>query len=121
MKQRLREQKEKNHEEFRQQMVQDVMEQLNEWREATNCIMAKNHGVIKDAIRQMKTYEQRVKKVGKNLGSIEYKTLKEIKRYKRGRGWKFYGACLLSGIIGGLTAVLLCARYWTTIRSFIGV
>ncbi|MCW9705222.1 hypothetical protein [Fodinibius salsisoli] len=116
MKQRLRDQKKQDHEEFRQQMVQDVMEQLTEWREATNCIMAKNHRVIKDAVNQMKIYERRVNEVGKNLSSIEYKTLTEIKRFKRGRSWKFFAACLLSAIIGGFTTVVIWAKYWGTLR-----
>lgn len=120
MKQRLRDQQETNHEELRQQMVRDLTEQLDEWREATNCIMAKNHGVIKDAVKQMQTYKRRVREVGSNLSSIEYKTLTEIKRFKRGRSWKFYGACFLASLLGGITAVLICARYWATIRSFIG-
>lgn len=120
MKERLREQKKQNHEAYRQQMVQDVMEQLDEWQTTTNLIMSKNHRVIKDAINQMKIYNGKVDRVGSKLSSIEYKTLTEIKRFKRGRSWKFYGTCLLSGMIGGLTAVLICARYWATIRSLVG-
>ncbi|SMO38833.1 hypothetical protein [Fodinibius sediminis] len=120
MKQRLREQKKQNHEEFRQQMVQDVMEQLDEWKTTTNLIMSKNHRVIKDAINQMKIYNGKVDRVGSKLSSIEYKTLQEVKRFKRGRSWKFFGACLLASFIGGFTAVLVCASYWNYILRFVG-
>src|SRR5699024_5070538 len=120
MKQRLREQKKQNHEAFRQQMVRDVAEQLEQWKTTTNSIMAKNHGVIEDAVRQMKTYERKVDEVGKNLGSIERKTLQEITRFKRGRSLKFYGACFLASLAGSLTAIIICGNYWPTIRRILG-
>ena len=116
MKQRLREQKEKNHEEFRKQMVRDVMEQLDKWKTRTNLIMSKNHKVIENAVEEMRTYERSVGEVGSKLSSIEYKTLTEIKRFKRGRSWKFYGACYLASLLGSLTAIVLCGMYWPTIQ-----
>jgi len=120
MKQRLREQKKKDHEEFRQQMVQDVKRQLDDWQKKTDKLMSKNYRALSDALDEMSNFRFHVISLSDNLSSIEYKTLLEIKRFKRGRSWKFFAACYLAALIGGLTAVVLCGLYWPTIRSILG-
>ena len=120
IKQRLREQKKKNHEEFRQQMVQDVSDLLQEWAQRQETRRNKQSQVLYNVLKKINKSNEEVDKVARNLSSINHKTLLEIKRYKRGRSWKFYGACYLASLIGGLTAVVLCGLYWPTIRSILG-
>ena len=120
MKQKLREQKKKNHEEFRKEMVQDLNRQLEEWQKKTDKLISKNNRALSDALNEMANFKFHVISLSDNLSSIEYKTLYEMKRFKRGRSWKFFAACYLASLIGGLTAVVLCGLYWPTIRSILG-
>ncbi|NGP87569.1 hypothetical protein G3569_04320 [Aliifodinibius halophilus] len=120
MKQRLREQKKKNHEEFRQQMVRDVSKLLQEWAKRQNSLRKEQSVELSSVLKKIHQSNEEVDEVAQNLRSIKRKTLLEINRYKRGRSWKFYGACLVASLIGGFTAVLICATYWNYIRYYLG-
>lgn len=120
MKQRLREQKKKNHETFRQQMVRDVAEQLEEWSNRRDRVIREQSRQLRKTLEEIEQATQEAKKVATELDRIRSSTLAEMKRFKRGRSWKFYGACFGSSLAGSLTAIIICGNYWPTIQSILG-
>lgn len=120
MKQQLREQEKKNHEEFRQQLIDDVAGLIRQWQEHLDQRMdanVKNHQKAAENVRQAR---QKVDRVSRELETIRTNTIKEVKAMKRGRSWKFYGACIGASLLGALVAVILCGMYWPTIQSILG-
>ncbi|HLR32249.1 MAG TPA: hypothetical protein VK074_07155 [Fodinibius sp.] len=120
MKQRLREQKKKNHEAFRQQLVRDVAEQLEEWSAQRDRVIQEQSRQLKRTLEEIEQATQEAKRVATELDQIRYNTMSEIKRFKRGRSWKFYGACFGASLAGSLTAIIICGNYWPTIQHILG-
>lgn len=120
MKQRLREQKKQNHEAFRQQMVRDVAEQLEEWSTQRDRVIRDQSRQLQQTLEEIDRATEEAKKVAKELSQIRSRTMAEIKRFNHGRSWKFYRACFGASLAGSLTAIIICGTYWPTIRSILG-
>lgn len=120
MKQRLREQKKKNHEEFRQQMVRDVANQLEQWEKNMEARLRKQAQMFTNACKYIEKATGEVQEVSKDLDRIRRNTLSEVKSMKKGRSLKFYGVCFGAALAGALVAVIICGLYWPTIRSILG-
>ena len=117
IKQQLKENQEKNHEEFRQQLVQDVYQVFKKWNSHLEGQMEKREKALKDLDQELSQTRDEIKQAHKTLRTIKGETIKEVQALKRGRTWKFYLNCFLFGLIGSLTGTTLWAIYWETIVS----
>lgn len=120
MKQQLREQQKKNHEKFRQQLVQDVAKQLQIWEKRTKSMFSKQARLLSISQDKIEDATQEVEQVTNQLQTIRRKTLREVESFKTGRSWKFFAACFGASLVGALVAVIICGLYWPTIRSILG-
>lgn len=105
MKERLRDQKKKNHEEFRQELVQDVGTKMEKWENSILTKLRDQTQLMLDSGKYIKSVEGRVSEVSKDLEAIRKKTIAEVQAMKEGRGWRFIATCFISALLGGFTAL----------------
>lgn len=101
-------------------MVRDVAEQLEEWSAQRDRVIREQSRQLQKTLQEIEQATRAGKEVATEFDQIRYNTMSEIKRFKRGRSWKFYGACLGASLAGSLTAIIICGNYWPTIQSILG-
>ncbi len=120
MKQRLRDQKKEKEVQNRDQIIQDVREELNTWSSKTEQLLKDQRRSLHKMKEAVDVSARLIKTTNQNTVAIRFGVKRKIKRYKKFLSWKFYAACYLAGLLGGLTAVTLCGLYWPTIRRILG-
>lgn len=120
IKEKLREQQQQNHEQFRRQLVEDVADLLQDGVDHMQELMDRKTRENKNAIQQMDGTRQQIKEVSAELKTIRTQAAREIKQLKQRRTWKTYLYCFLCGLLGSFVGIALCGAYWPTIMWLLG-
>ena len=110
IKSKLREQTKKNHQEFRQQLVDDVAAVLQKWKQHSTTLhdtqlkqVSKLHHDIEKLLEEVKISKAATSQIRDN-------TVRELRNLKRSHSWGYVIITVLVAIISTITT-LLAIRY----------
>jgi len=110
IKSKLREQTKKNHQEFRQQLVDDVAAVLEKWKDHSNNLHTIQKRQFSDLNHDIEKLMEEVKISKAATSQIRDNTVRELRNLKRSHSWGYVIITVFVAIISTITT-LLAIRY----------